>query len=84
MSLIVFLIGESVAENEVAWRKHVLSESHLMSVGHIDLSLDQAHCLLENAVPPGKLPVFFGVIGQALPMSNGFSRAWPSGTTVPQ
>jgi len=44
----VFVIGESVTERRVIWAKHILSEPHLMPVGHVDLSLNQAHCVREK------------------------------------
>ena len=36
----VLFIGEGVAESKVSHRKHLFREPNLMSVGHINLSLD--------------------------------------------
>ena len=44
----VFVIGESLTERRVIRGKHISSEPHLMSVGHVDLSLTQAHCVRER------------------------------------
>jgi hypothetical protein len=77
-------VGKNVAQRAVIRRKHLLREPHPMPVSHTNLSLNQAHCLRENAPQVCELPVFFDAISKALPLPNEFPRAWPSGTIVPQ
>jgi hypothetical protein len=55
-----------------------------MPVSHANLSLNQAHCLRENAPPADELPVFLICLAKAWLLSKGFHRAWPTGTTVLQ
>jgi|TARA_B110000196_G_C20672221_1_gene442446 hypothetical protein len=51
-------VGKNVAQRAVIRRKHLLREPHLMPVSHTNLSLNQAHCLQENAPQVFELPVF--------------------------
>jgi hypothetical protein len=79
-----FLIGENVAQRAVVRHKHPLREPNPMPVSHANLSLNQAHCLRENAPPADELPVFLICLAKAWLLSKGFHRAWPTGTTVLQ
>jgi len=51
-------VGKNVAQRAVIRRKHLLREPHPMPVSHTNLSLNQAHCLRENAPQVCELPVF--------------------------
>jgi hypothetical protein len=51
-------VGKNVAQRAVIRRKHLLREPHPMPVSHTYLSLNQAHCLRENAPQVCELPVF--------------------------
>jgi|TARA_B110000263_G_scaffold243812_1_gene251034 hypothetical protein len=51
-------VGKNVSQRVVVRAKHLLCEPHPMPVSHTYLSLNQAHCLRENALQVCELPVF--------------------------
>ena len=51
-------VGKNVSQRVVIRGKHLLCEPHPMPVSHTYLSLNQAHCLRENAPQVFELPVF--------------------------